>query len=134
MLLRAIPPEGVLSSPGSERINFPGSSNRDQAINQCCPMLYLQAGTAVLLLALGTIEVILLNPHMNKVRTEAWQAVGRLTVPRMTQICHLVGGLQGPSRPCEKSEIRGSNDPTYPHAPAAEGILTPIWHLTTLSC
>lgn len=51
-------------------------------------MLHLQAGTVVLLLALGTIEVILLNPHMNKVRTEAWQAVGRLTILRMAQICH----------------------------------------------
>lgn len=55
---------------------------------QRCIMLHLQAGTVVLLLALGTIEVILLNPHMNKVRTEAWQAVGRLTILRMAQICH----------------------------------------------
>lgn len=84
----------------------------------------MQAGTVVLLLALGTIEVILLNPHMNKVRTEAWQAARRLTVPQMTQICHYVGGLQGPSRPCEESEFRGPNDPTYPHAPAVQGMHT----------
>lgn len=80
-------------------------------------MLYLQAGTVVLLLALGTIEVILLNPHMNKVQMGRCLACGRGTSSRSSSTL----GLR------EKSEIRGLNDPTYPHAPAAQGILTPIW-------